>query len=547
MKEAARRAGASAAHLIEQPMAAAIGAGLDIHEPVGNMVVDVGGGTTETAVISLGGVVASHAIRCGGFDMDAAIQAYVRQRYGVAIGERTARRSSWPSAPPSPTPTRSRPRYAAARSPAGCPRPWSSPRGDPPRARDQVESIVAHGGRVPGRVPARAGPGHHLRGHPPGRAAARCCGAWPTGWPTRPRCRSTWWPPLSSAWFGAGVCLESFDSLSRSSPRTTEPASRRTHRSLHGQQVLGHLADLPVAILGRSRSADSTRGSSKAARATAARRRTPACRRAPPSTAGRPARSPMAPSAATAASRQRVSSCPVATTTRGASAGRWRRSPRNQAAPTTTSGSGSSSAPVTAVGSTEREPRPRTPGAASTARRRTATGPLCSARATSSAVSSPSRAKAPRAAACTPASGSPRPRRATAGSPPWPATMSRRLRDSARRSRRASVATSSLTSRVCPTLTRPPTGEPRRPPSPTPAPPRPPAGRLPRPGRAAAQAPEMARGPRGRGGHPSRRELDRPPCVGQLLRPDTGGRHARSRSTSRCRRRTTIRSPARSC
>ena len=89
VKEAARRAGASAAHLIEQPMAAAIGAGLDIHEPVGNMVVDVGGGTTETAVISLGGVVASQAIRCGGFDMDAAIQHYVRHEHGIAIGERT--------------------------------------------------------------------------------------------------------------------------------------------------------------------------------------------------------------------------------------------------------------------------------------------------------------------------------------------------------------------------------------------------------------------------------------------------------------------------
>jgi rod shape-determining protein MreB len=89
VKEAARRAGASASFLIEQPMAAAIGAGLDIHEPVGNMVVDVGGGTTETAVISLGGVVASHAIRCGGFDMDAAIQQYVRHEHGIAIGERT--------------------------------------------------------------------------------------------------------------------------------------------------------------------------------------------------------------------------------------------------------------------------------------------------------------------------------------------------------------------------------------------------------------------------------------------------------------------------
>jgi len=90
VKEAARHAGASATYLIEQPMAAAIGAGLAIQEPVGSMVVDVGGGTSEMAVISLGGVVAMRAIRCGGFDMDAAIQAYVRNEYGVAIGERTA-------------------------------------------------------------------------------------------------------------------------------------------------------------------------------------------------------------------------------------------------------------------------------------------------------------------------------------------------------------------------------------------------------------------------------------------------------------------------
>src|SRR5205807_3844835 len=88
--EAARQAGAYDAQLIEQPMAAAIGAGLPIHEPLGNMVVDVGGGTTETAVISLGGIVALQAIRVGSFDIDASIQTYVRREYGIAIGERTA-------------------------------------------------------------------------------------------------------------------------------------------------------------------------------------------------------------------------------------------------------------------------------------------------------------------------------------------------------------------------------------------------------------------------------------------------------------------------
>jgi rod shape-determining protein MreB len=88
--EAARRAGAAQTFLIEQPMAAAIGAGLHIHEPLGNMVIDIGGGTTEVAVISLGGIVALEAVRVGSFDIDAAIQAFVRREYGIAIGERTA-------------------------------------------------------------------------------------------------------------------------------------------------------------------------------------------------------------------------------------------------------------------------------------------------------------------------------------------------------------------------------------------------------------------------------------------------------------------------
>lgn len=90
VEEAAMRAGARAAYLIEQPMAAAIGAGLPIHEPVGSMVVDIGGGTSEVAVISLGGIVTLKAVRVGSFDLDAAIQAFVRKEFGTAIGERTA-------------------------------------------------------------------------------------------------------------------------------------------------------------------------------------------------------------------------------------------------------------------------------------------------------------------------------------------------------------------------------------------------------------------------------------------------------------------------
>jgi len=88
--EAARKAGAAEAQLIEQPMAAAIGAGLPISEPMANMVVDIGGGTSETALISLGGVVALEAVRVGSFDIDAAIITYIRREYGIAIGEQTA-------------------------------------------------------------------------------------------------------------------------------------------------------------------------------------------------------------------------------------------------------------------------------------------------------------------------------------------------------------------------------------------------------------------------------------------------------------------------
>jgi rod shape-determining protein MreB len=83
-------------------MAAAIGAGLPINEPVGNMVVDVGGGTSEAALISLGGVVAMKAIRVGSFDIDTAIQSFIRREYGIAVGERTAEEikmalgSAWP-------------------------------------------------------------------------------------------------------------------------------------------------------------------------------------------------------------------------------------------------------------------------------------------------------------------------------------------------------------------------------------------------------------------------------------------------------------------
>jgi rod shape-determining protein MreB len=92
VKESAESAGAREVYVIEEPMAAAIGAGLPITEPSGNMVVDIGGGTTEVAVISLAGIVYSQSVRVGGDKMDEAIVAYMKRKYNLAIGEQTAER-----------------------------------------------------------------------------------------------------------------------------------------------------------------------------------------------------------------------------------------------------------------------------------------------------------------------------------------------------------------------------------------------------------------------------------------------------------------------
>jgi rod shape-determining protein MreB and related proteins len=90
VEEAATAAGARGVVLVEEPLAAAIGAGLPIHEPIGNLVVDIGGGNSEMAVVSMGGVVSGRSVSLGGFDLDASIQEHVRKQYGVAIGETAA-------------------------------------------------------------------------------------------------------------------------------------------------------------------------------------------------------------------------------------------------------------------------------------------------------------------------------------------------------------------------------------------------------------------------------------------------------------------------
>ncbi len=90
VKEAATQAGARQVAIVEEPMAAAIGAGLPVNEAAGSMVVDIGGGTTEVAVVSLGGIVAARSVRVGGDEFDSAIIQYVKRKFNLLIGERTA-------------------------------------------------------------------------------------------------------------------------------------------------------------------------------------------------------------------------------------------------------------------------------------------------------------------------------------------------------------------------------------------------------------------------------------------------------------------------
>ncbi len=90
VKEAGHQAGARRVYLIEEPVAAAIGVGLPVNEPTGNMVVDIGGGTTEVAVVSLGGIVAAQSIRVGGDELDQAIISHAKKAHSLSLGERTA-------------------------------------------------------------------------------------------------------------------------------------------------------------------------------------------------------------------------------------------------------------------------------------------------------------------------------------------------------------------------------------------------------------------------------------------------------------------------
>ncbi len=129
VRDSAEYAGAKHVRLIDEPMAAAVGIGLNVREPVGNMIVDVGGGTTEIAVIAMNGIVVDESIRVGGDEIDAAVVQYFKKHHNLLIGERTAERIKCEvGSPPSrSTPSSSSRSRAATSSPASR-RPGPSPR-----------------------------------------------------------------------------------------------------------------------------------------------------------------------------------------------------------------------------------------------------------------------------------------------------------------------------------------------------------------------------------------------------------------------------------
>ena len=175
VQEAAEYAGArKPAYIIEEPMAAAIGAGLPVQEPTGNMIVDIGGGTSEVAVISLGGIVSSQSVRVGGDELDDAIIQFIKKEYSLALGERTAEEvkialgSAWPlqeelharsvgatSSPGCRRRSSPRRRRSARRSRSRCPPSWTPSRPRSTRPRPSLRptswrraSCVAGGGAL---------------------------------------------------------------------------------------------------------------------------------------------------------------------------------------------------------------------------------------------------------------------------------------------------------------------------------------------------------------------------------------------------------------
>ena len=192
VEEACLSAGARQAYLIEEPMAAAIGAGLPVGEPTGSMVVDIGGGTSEVAVISLGGIVVSQSIRVGGDELDEAIINYAKREYKLLIGQQTAEEvkleigSAYPMEEEVQAEIRGRDMVSR---PAEDRR--ADERGDPPGARGAARRRSSTRSRRRSTAPRPSSPPTSWTAASCSPAAARCCRGSTSACARRRRCRRT--------------------------------------------------------------------------------------------------------------------------------------------------------------------------------------------------------------------------------------------------------------------------------------------------------------------------------------------------------------------
>ena len=212
IRESALGAGASHVFLIEEPMAAAIGAGLAVSDASGSMVVDIGGGTTEVAVISLGGMVYKGSVRVGGDKFDEAIVNYIRRNYGMLIGEPTAEliKKEIGSAFPAPKSARSRSGPQPGRRRAA--QLHGLVQRDPGIADRSAEPDRVRREDRPGTDAARAGRRHHRQGHRPDRRRRAAARPGPPA-PRKPAC-PWWWPTiLTCVVRGCGEALEHLEKL----------------------------------------------------------------------------------------------------------------------------------------------------------------------------------------------------------------------------------------------------------------------------------------------------------------------------------------------
>ena len=200
VRQAAMRAGARQVMVIEEPMAAAIGAGLPTTEPVGSMIVDIGGGTAEVAVISLSGIVASQSIRCAGDTLDQSIIAFIKRKYNLLVGERTAEQIKIEIGSAAPMDPEATMEVKGRNLVDGLPKDIVIRSEEVREAMSESLLRIVDAIKTRWSAPRPSCPATSSTGASPCRAAARCCGGWTSWCRARPASRSMWRKARWTVW-----------------------------------------------------------------------------------------------------------------------------------------------------------------------------------------------------------------------------------------------------------------------------------------------------------------------------------------------------------